>query len=555
MSWIGWITFSWVNPFVELAQHKPIQLNDIPKVPQKFSCEGNISRFIHHFHAIKSDNKTIFRVLLKIYGLEFVGIGVYYAVFIFLSYTGPVFLDLLVTCLEESTTSIWTVASYIGLFFISRLLMTVFYTRYAYSTGSLSIAVSTSIKGMIYHKTLRLSTQSKRVHSTGSISNLYTVDVERIVSVTVALHNLWALPLQIILCMILLYEAVSTAMFAGLSVICVLLIINHYVSRQLKRANDQIMIYKDQRMRVTAEALHSILNIKLNSWSDKFRDLILNARSDELKYIWSQLQITAINIGLLWFAPCAVSVATICVYVLVLGENVTAARIFTALALFRMLQSPLRELPSYIAQLYQCATSAHRLEEFFAADEKDLDTEGTPPLLPRLPQLPTDRPTAGFLRLESACSFAWYPSSGTLATDAISEEEEDEAAEPSYDIKGSLKQYMSRLKTSLMSEQTSEYARVDSSDYELPRGVLSGLTIADTVEEVDTVDTAPSSSFRLTCPTPLLIRSGELVLVVGPVGCGKSSLLLALLGEMYGGSGPSIASLAGRIGYSSQQAW
>ena len=433
--------------------------------------------------------------------------------------------------------------------------MTIFYTRYAYSTGSLSIAVSTSIKGMIYHKTLRLSTQSKRVHSTGSISNLYTVDVERIVSVTVALHNLWALPLQIILCMILLYEAVSTAMFAGLGVICVLLIINHYVSRQLKRANDQIMVYKDQRMRVTAEALHSILNIKLNSWSDKFRDLILNARSDELKYIWSQLQITAINIGLLWFAPCAVSVATICVFVLVLRENVTAARIFTALALFRMLQSPLRELPSYIAQLYQCATSAHRLEEFFAADEKDLDIEGISHLLPRLPQSSTDRPTAGIIRLESACSFAWYPSPDAPATDAISEEDEDEAAEPSYDIKGSLKQYMSRLKTSLMSKQTSEYARVDSSDYELPRGVLSGLTIADTIEEIDTVDTAPSSSFRLTCPTPLLIRPGELVLVVGPVGCGKSSLLLALLGEMYGGSGPSIASLAGRVGYSSQQAW
>ena len=554
MSWLSWITFSWVNPFVELAQHKAIQLSDIPKVPHKFSCKGNIHRFIHHFHAIKSDNKTIFRVLLKIYGLEFVGIGVYYAVFIFLSYTGPVFLDLLVTCLEESRTPIWTVALYIGLFFISRLLMTIFYTRYAYSTGSLSIAVSTSIKGMIYHKTLRLSTQSKRVHSTGSISNLYTVDVERIVSVTVALHNLWALPLQIILCMILLYEAVSAAMFAGLGVICVLLIINHYVSRQLKRANDQIMVYKDQRMRVTAEALHSILNIKLNSWSDKFRDLILNARSYELKYIWSQLQITAINIGLLWFAPCAVSVATICVYVLVLREDVTAARIFTALALFRMLQSPLRELPSYIAQLYQCATSAHRLEEFFAADEKDLGIEEKEaPSSRPLQQIPIDPANAGALSLETACSFAWYPSSDAPAADAIPEEEE--GVVPSYDIKGSLKQYMSRLKTSLMSEQTSEYARVDSSDYELPRGVLSGLTIADTVEEVDTVDTAPSSSFRLTCPTPLLIRSGELVLVVGPVGCGKSSLLLALLGEMYGGSGPSIASLSGRISYSSQQAW
>jgi hypothetical protein len=48
------------------------------------------------------------------------------------------------------------------------------------------------------------------------LSNLYTVDIERVVGVMMSLHNFWALPLQILIAMGLLYRAVGFAMFGGL---------------------------------------------------------------------------------------------------------------------------------------------------------------------------------------------------------------------------------------------------------------------------------------------------------------------------------------------------
>uniref|UniRef100_A0A1I7ZCL6 ABC transmembrane type-1 domain-containing protein n=1 Tax=Steinernema glaseri TaxID=37863 RepID=A0A1I7ZCL6_9BILA len=51
----------------------------------------------------------------------------------------------------------------------------------------------------------------------------------------------------------------------------------------------------------------------------------------------------------------------------------------------------------------------------------------------------------------------------------------------------------------------------------------------------------------------MAVRSGELVAVVGEVGCGKSSLVAALLGEMTKESG-SVA-VAGSVAYVPQQAW
>ena len=46
---------------------------------------------------------------------------------------------------------------------------------------------------------------------------------------------------------------------------------------------------------------------------------------------------------------------------------------------------------------------------------------------------------------------------------------------------------------------------------------------------------------------------GDLVAVVGPVGCGKSSLLLAILGELRRTSGSQ--AVRGSVAYCAQQAW
>lgn len=51
----------------------------------------------------------------------------------------------------------------------------------------------------------------------------------------------------------------------------------------------------------------------------------------------------------------------------------------------------------------------------------------------------------------------------------------------------------------------------------------------------------------------LEVKQGELHIVVGPVGAGKSSLLMTILGELPVSEG--IKKVHGRVGYASQQAW
>lgn len=94
-----------------------------------------------------------------------------------------------------------------------------------------------------YQKTLLLSSQSRQAHTMGSITNLYTVDADRVVNVTVALHNFWALPLQILIAMLLLYFVVSWAMLAGFGAITLVLLFNKIIATKTKTITDRSRKY------------------------------------------------------------------------------------------------------------------------------------------------------------------------------------------------------------------------------------------------------------------------------------------------------------------------
>lgn len=352
------LTFSWMNSLFLEAQNKALQQEDAPPLPRKCLCRRNglLLRKLWRNNVDTTSSDTdiykmgLFRSICRIYGFEYALTGLNLAGSIILGFLGPLFLNGLVNCAERGD-SLNIISLYIALLFLSRVLMAFLSTQYSYSTAQLSIAVSAATKSCVFRKILRLSTASRRNFTAGNISNLYTIDIERVVSASMALHSFWSLPLQIVIAMVLLYRVVSTAMFAGLTAIIVLLIANNFLANKQKIANDLVMKSKDNRMKYIGEVLHSILTVKLNVWEERFQQKILSIRDEELKHIWSVLLLAALNICLLWMAPCVVSVVTISVYAEVLKQDISAAKIFTALALFRMLQGWFHEFIGSLQQV------------------------------------------------------------------------------------------------------------------------------------------------------------------------------------------------------------
>lgn len=70
---------------------------------------------------------------------------------------------------------------------------------------------------------------------------------------------------------------------------------------------------------------------------------------------------------------------------------------------------------------------------------------------------------------------------------------------------------------------------------------------------------ASHQAFRLRIDSDVVFQKGALNLIVGPTGCGKTSVLMALLGEMHLVSSSSEAWVnlprGGGVAYAAQESW
>lgn len=586
------ISFSWLNYVFDGISDR-LSTEEAPELPdnclagnekaRRFSDllsnikrnSNKVSDENHEKCATESiDTINIYKALIAVFGREYLMLGIFVGFQAVFTFSGPLLLHKLVE-LTESGADLRVIVFYIALLVLSKISASLMNTQYTFGCGMMLVKVSSALKSFIFKKTLRLSTSSRRKYTAGNITNVYTVDIERVVNATIALHNIWLMPLQIILCMFLLYKQVSYAVFAGLGAVLFILFLNHRISLLQKAANEKNMEFKDLRMRSMSEVFGSMLIVKLNAWEDKFSVKILDSREEELKYVWINLLNAALSIFLLWMAPCLVSVTTILTYVKFFHGTVSASRIFTAIALFKMLQDPLRNLPNCITQLYQASTSAERIQSYCALDEKenffiaDNCFESGDKIMQQLVR-------KGSIVSEDFQAF-WI----NLST--IDENFNDDKS----DIRSTSKfvlyftkayNYIRNCSFSnrISSTQDVKYDELsDSSEHGINSVEMRDMTDADlgSLDDDDNKDQNNSTIsscrhslesttntttkfFSLHVPA-LHINPCDFIVVRGVVGSGKSSFLSALLGDMYlkCDNLNQYPRLFGSVSYSSQQPW
>merc|ERR1719394_985685 len=109
------------------------------------------------------------------------------------------------------------------------------------------------------------------------------------------------------------------------------------------------------------------------SWEPYFAQKIHQARSKELKFLKGRKYLDAICVYLWATTPVLISVLTFATYVL-LGNTLTAAKVFTSVALFAMLTGPLNAFPWVLNGLVESLVSIRRLEAFFGLPETTISS-------------------------------------------------------------------------------------------------------------------------------------------------------------------------------------
>ncbi|KAJ2847340.1 Transporter of the ATP-binding cassette (ABC) [Coemansia brasiliensis] len=540
--------FSWMDPMIWLGYKRPLEPKDLyDLMPEdrservcarwRAACRQYASRHGRDARSLTHRLFWFFRYRLVVQCLWTLG----HTLFIFAS---PYLLRHILSYMEDPTLysreqAFWFVAGLLG----AGALGTVCQSQALWIGRKIGLQIKAIIIGEVYAKSLRRidaatgSTKECAVSSSnegldsvedtepsdstndegsmtsmGKITNLMAVDAHKVSEVSAYLHTLYQLPAEIVITVLMLYQLLGIASMGGLATIIVLVPIQWKLVSIWSVYQSQLMKASDRRMSMMNEILQGVRIIKFFAWEPQFEQQVASVRGGELNVLRKRYLVFSYSILLFFMAPVFVTLTTFTVYTKVMGHQLTASVAFTALALFKTLRGPMDQLPDFFSYCLQARVSVVRVERFLAEEEtpkyslSKLSRQTHKAFISGT-QDPTYADVAGATDIGFInATFSWKPKasngpvshSGTLTMQALVGTENEPL-----------------LSTSNASKSTTANDRHSAT--------------AETSRPESNV--ARDSGFELrnlTANFPV----GKLSIIAGPTGSGKTSLLMALLGEM-----------------------
>uniref|UniRef100_A0A9J7ZQQ1 ATP-binding cassette, sub-family C (CFTR/MRP), member 8b n=1 Tax=Cyprinus carpio carpio TaxID=630221 RepID=A0A9J7ZQQ1_CYPCA len=478
-------TYWWMNTFITSAHKRPIDLKTIGKLPISMRALTNFQRLRKAFDA-QAGSRWIWLALRQAFGRPLVLSITFRFIADLLGFAGPLCISGIVHHISSDnhmhfiSSEAFLANAYVlaVLLFLALLLQRTFLQASYYVAIETGIKLRAAIQTKIYHKIMRLCTSNMSMGdmTTAQICSLVARDTNHLMWFFFLCPNLWAMPVQIVMGVLLLYSLLGVSALIGATVIVILAPLQYFVATRLSRAQKSTLEYTSERLKKTNELLRGIKLLKLYAWEHIFRSSVEETRRQELRNLRTFALYTSLSIFMNAAIPIAAVLTIFAVHVHVHSGtdfDLSPAVAFGSLSLFHILVTPLFLLSSVLHSTVKALVSVQKLSEFLGSTEIEIDQD------PVVQTTATDNNNSNIKSIVNGY-FTWTQGCPTLSN---------------IDIK---------------------------------------------------------------------VPFGQLTMIVGQVGCGKSSLLLAALGEMQKISGnitwnniltACVFRKRGSVAYASQRPW
>jgi ABC-type bacteriocin/lantibiotic exporter with double-glycine peptidase domain len=286
----------------------------------------NINNFKKENWLIKNNNNkksigfnSLLNLIFKVHGWTFFILGFLKLTMCCASFLGPVLLGKMVAYIEEDDSNIETglllVTSLGFSFILSAMLNTLFNIR----ACVMQIKLKSALTRILFSRTVRLPLYAySDLNLTDSqLINLVQVDTEKVADVIKSLHDLWSLPLQIIIAFVLLYLQVRIAFVAGVAIIILMIPINTIIANKIGVVTKSLLLQKDKRIQILSEAIRNMKSVKMMSYERVVYILSGGYRTNEVKSLSTRKYLDALCVFLWATTPVLVPFATFSTVVLV----------------------------------------------------------------------------------------------------------------------------------------------------------------------------------------------------------------------------------------------
>ncbi|XP_045397976.1 ATP-binding cassette sub-family C member 10 isoform X3 [Lemur catta] len=356
-SWLSRFSYAWLAPLLARGARGELrQPQDTCHLPHRLHPTYLARAFQAHWQ----EGAQLWRALYGAFGRCYLALGLLKLMGTMLGFSGPLLLSLLVSFLEEGQEPLSHGLLYALGLAGGAVLGAVLQNQYGYEVRKVTLQARGAVLNILYLKALQLGPSRPPA---GEVLNLLGTDSERLLNFAGSFHEAWGLPLQLAITLYLLYQQVGVAFVGGLILALLLVPVNKVIATRIMASNQEMLQHKDARVKLMAELLSGIRVIKFCGWEQALGARVEAYRARELGRLCVIKYLDAACVYLWAALPVVISIIIFITYVL-MGHQLTATKVFTALALVRMLILPLNNFPWVINGLLEAKVSLDRIQRF-----------------------------------------------------------------------------------------------------------------------------------------------------------------------------------------------
>jgi ATP-binding cassette subfamily C (CFTR/MRP) protein 2 len=505
------LSYSWVGPLIRDGYRRQLNEDDLLALQAGEEAASLRAAFWRELAAGPAGARgapvsghRLLHTMAKVCRRELLLSGTFMFIFTSSQLANPLLLRGLVNALSSGDDA----QAYTSLYYTLGLLCTGIVSAfsnqlqldYSFAAGRKSRALHIAL---VFEHSLELSSaQLSSQSSQGQILNMVSADAQKLFDISQFVHLFWAGPFQILAAVVFLVLTLGTSALAGVAVLCFIAPINWWLAKMNRSVRTKHMPAMDARVKLCTEVLAGIQVVKLFSWETPFFNKIKASREAQMVFVYRELHLAALGVTILILTPPFAALCTFAAYGLS-GHVLTAGNTFAALSMLNVIKFPLQLVAQALMLGSQVIVASERLAAFLAlGPRRDLAAQGG--ALAGQPSFVSLRRAVGDAESSGSLGGGGGGGGGGGIGGGV--------AAPDGGGGGAVS--------------------------------LSGASFAWSLEGPATLH-----------GVDLDVRPGALTAVVGPVGSGKSSLVSALLGELFLRSGSFRPYGGGEVSLCTQTPW
>ncbi|XP_039117615.1 ABC transporter C family member 8-like [Dioscorea cayenensis subsp. rotundata] len=371
---LSMMTFSWINPLLNLGYLKPLVLEDIPSLSSDDSAFVAANIFLCKWGNINKEKRSftsnlIIRALARCYLKEMIQVGVYALLRTIAVVSLPLLVRAFVHLSSNEGKDTYQGVLLVVCLILVKLVESFSQRHWFFNSRRYGMRMRSALMAVVFEKQFKLSCIARRRHSMGQIVNYIAVDAYRLGELLWWFNMAWSLPLQLLLGIAVLFSSVGIGLLLGLVPLVLFGLANIPFAKRLQICQTHVVNAQDERIRATTEILNNMKIIKLQSWEDKFKNVIESIREVEFKWMKEAHIKKAYGSAFYWMSPTFISSLVFVGCSLMKSAPLDASTVFTVLATLRVMAEPTKMFAEVISMIIQAKVSMDRLNAFLQEDE------------------------------------------------------------------------------------------------------------------------------------------------------------------------------------------